>query len=167
MLKTLPPDQRPPENYVARGACPFECCRYGNWSILEDTDLVATPGSKRIVGKGKKGGRAVGLTGEVHVRPEPVVVLMDGDLPKDSIAFVLDYQGEGYGHVYTRGKVVTAFTVGYADYCFRLSASCWGETLVPSNEHKAPVWWVKVRLANGLIGWTDKADSFGDKDACG
>jgi hypothetical protein len=165
-LKGLPPDQKPPENYVAKGVCPFECCRYGNWPVLKDTDLVASPESKRVVGKAMKGSRAVGLTGEVHLKPEPVVVLVDGDLPKDSIAFVLDYVGEGFGHVYTRGRVVEV-SLGYADYCFRLSESCWGETLLPSSERKGQVWWVKVRLASGVTGWTDKADSFGDKDACG
>ena len=165
-LKKLPPDQKPSDNYIAKGVCPFECCRYGKWTVLEDTDLVAAPGSKRVVGKAKKGGRVVGITGEVHLKPEPVVVLLDGDLPKDSIAFVLDYEGEGYGHVYTRGRIIDVF-LGVADYCFRVSGSCWGETLLPSSERKEPVWWVKVRLANGVIGWTDQADSFGDKDTCG
>ena len=133
--------------------------------MLEDTELVAAPGSKRIVGKANKGGRAVGLTGEVHLKPEPVVVLTDGDLPKGSIAFVLDYGGEGYGHVYTKGKIVDTF-LGVADYCFRTSESCWGEFLFPTAKRNAQVWWVKVRLSNGVIGWTDKADNFRDTDAC-
>lgn len=166
-LKKLPNDQKPPDNYIAKGACPFECCRYGNWTVLEDTDLVAAPGSKRVVGRAQKGSRVVGLTGEVHLKPEPVVVLMGGgELPKDSIAFVLDYGGEGEGSVYTRGKVVHVF-LGVAEYCFRVSESCWGQTLAPVSERKKEVWWVKIRLPNGVIGWTDNADNFGDKDACG
>jgi hypothetical protein len=166
VLRRLPPGQKPPDHYIAKGVCPFECCQYRNWTVLKDTDLVAAPGSKLVVGKAKKGGRVVGLTGDVYLKPEPVVVLMNGDLPKDSIAFVLDYEGEGVGHVFTRGKIIDVF-LGVADYCFRVSESCWGETLLPSSERKEPVWWVKVRLANGITGWTDKADSFGDKDACG
>jgi len=128
--------------------------------------LVAAPGGKRVVGNAKRGARVVGLTGEVHLKPEPVVVLGDGDLPKGSIAFVLDYQGEGFGHVYTHGKIVSVF-LGYEDYCFRFSESCWGETLLPSSERKPQVWWVKVKLANGIIGWTDKPDNFDGKDGCG
>jgi hypothetical protein len=38
---------------------------------------------------------------------------------------------------------------------------------VPPSERKDPVWWVKVRLPNGVTGWTDKPDHFGNKDACG
>ena len=167
VLQKLPLAQRPPDQYVAKGACPFECCRYGNWTVLQDTDLVSEPDSARVVGHAKKGTRVVGLTGEVHLKPEPVIVLRDGELPKGSIAFVLDYAGEGEGSVYTRGKVVGAFVAGVAEYCFRVSEQCWGETLDPASERREPVWWVKVKLPNGVTGWTNKADSFGDKDACG
>jgi hypothetical protein len=163
ILNSMPATEKPPENYVAKGVCPFECCRYGNWSVLENTELVASPSSHRVVATARKGSRVVALTGEVLLRPEPVIVLTGGELPKNSIAFVLDYAGEGYGHVYTRGKVVETF-LAYAKYCFRPSESCWGETLVP--EEKEQVWWVKIRLANGIVGWTDKTDDFGDKDAC-
>jgi hypothetical protein len=175
-LSRMPASEKPPDNYVAKGACPFECCRYGNWTVLEDTDLVSSPGSSRVVGRARKGSRAVGLTGDVHLRPEPVVVLTapepDGvltadELPKNSIAFILDYTGEGYSHVYTHGKVVDVQThLSYAKYCYRPSKDCWGETLFPSKEKKEQIWWVKVRLFNGIVGWTDKTNNFGGQDAC-
>jgi hypothetical protein len=165
-LNALPASRRPPENYIAKGACPFECCRYGDWTVLEDTDLFAAPGASRLVGRAQKETRVWAVTGEVHLKPEPVVVLMAGDLPKNTIAFVLDYGGEGSGEVYTQGKVVSVL-LGYAEYCFRVSSTCWGETLLPSDARKEQVWWVKVRLSDGAVGWTDKADNFGNKDACG
>ena len=159
--------QRPPENYVAKNACPFECCTYREWTVGKDTDLVAAPGSTQVVGQARKGSRVKGLTGEVHLTPEPVYVLREGSgVPKDSIAFVLDNQGEGYANVWTRGNVVSVF-VGVAKYCFHPSESCWGETITPETPRKKPVWWVKVRLPNGVIGWTDHPDHFGNIDACG
>ena len=175
-LSRMPASEKPPDNYIAKGACPFECCRYGDWTVLEDTVLVSSPGSGRVVGRARKGSRAFGLTGEVHLRSEPVVVLTapesDGvltadELPKNSIAFILDNVGEGYGHVYTHGKVVVVSThLSYAKYCYRPSGSCWAETLLPSKERKEQIWWVKVRLRNGIVGWTDKTSHFGDMDAC-
>jgi hypothetical protein len=176
-LSRMPASEKPADNYVAKGVCPGECCRYGNWTVLEDTDLVSRPGSSRVVGRARKGSRAVGLTGEVHLTPEPVVVLAApeppmgvltaDELPKNSIAFILDYTGEGYSHVYTRGKVVEVLThLSYAKYCYRLSEHCWGETLFPSKERKEPIWWVKVRLPNGIVGWTEKTNNFGGQDAC-
>lgn len=178
-LSRMPASEKPPDNYIAKGVCPGEYCRYGNWTVLEDTDLVSSPGSSRVVGRARKGSRAVGLTGEVYLKPKPVVVLatpespMGGpvltadELPKNSIAFILDYTGEGFSHVYTRGKVVDVRTyLSYAKYCYRLSEDCWGETLFPSQEKKEQIWWVKVRLPNGIVGWTDKTNNFGGQDAC-
>ncbi len=165
-LNALPEGQRPPEQYIAEGVCPFECCRYGDWTVLDDTDLIAAPGTERVLGKAKKGTRVFAITGEVHLRPEPVEVLDDGELPKNTIAFVLDSEGEGYGHVYTRGKVISV-SLEYAEYCFHPSPSCWGETLSPPSQRRQQVWWVKIRLANGLVGWTDKVQNFGGNDACG
>ena len=169
LLKTLPAGEKPPDDYIAKGACPFECCRYGNWMATQDTDLVASPGSKRIVRKVRAGTRATGVTGEVHLKPEPVAVLTDvnSKLPKDSIAFILDYEGEGFGNVYSHGKVVHDVFFGYGEYCFRISKMCWGETLLPRTEQRQPVWWVEIRLPDGLIGWTDRPDNFDGKDACG
>jgi hypothetical protein len=147
--------QRPPENNVAKNTCPFECCTYREWTVEKDTDLVAAPGSTEVVGKARKGTRVKGLTGDVHLTPEPVyVVSATGGIPKDTVAFILDREGEGYGHVWTRGKVVSVF-VGVAKYCFRPSESCWAEEIEPDVARKKPVWWVKVRLANGVVGWTD------------
>ena len=178
ILNTMPPAERPPENYVATGACPFECCRFGDWTVLKATDVVAQPGSARVVGTAEKGTHVVAVTGEVHLRPEPVVVLKrsdalnrsdafrNGELPEGSIAFILDPEGEGIGHVYTRGRIVSVF-LGYADYCFRVSESCWGETLFPAKDRPPQVWWVKIQLANGIAGWTDKPEHFGGKDGCG
>lgn len=166
ILNRMPASEKPPDNYVAKGVCPFECCRYGNWTVLEDTYLLSSSGGSRVVGRARKGTHAVAITGEVHLRPEPVIVLTGGELPKNSVAFILDYAGEGYGHVYTRGKVIETF-LGYAEYCFRPSESCWGEAIWPSKERKGQIWWVKVRLPNGIVGWTNKTNNFGEKDTCG
>ncbi|HKD09392.1 MAG TPA: hypothetical protein VKB79_26035 [Bryobacteraceae bacterium] len=166
VVQRMPSNQKPPERYIAKGACPFECCRFGNWTALQDIDLIAAPDDHQVVGRAMKGSRVDALTGEVHLRPEPVLVLTnEGGLPRDSVAFALDYEGEGYRHVYTQGKVVSVFT-SVADYCFRPSEACWAETLDSREERREPVWWVKIRLSNGVTGWTDKADRFDGKDGC-
>ena len=85
----------------------------------------------------------------------------------EDIAFILDYAGEGFSHVYTQGKVVVVRTYSsYAKYCYRLSEACWGETLFPSKRKEEQIWWVKVRLPNGIVGWTDKTNNFDGQDAC-
>lgn len=39
---------------------------------------------------------------------------------------------------------------------------CWGEL---ERELKM-TWWVKIRAADGRVGWTDQAERFSGKDAC-
>lgn len=163
-LKHIPANERPPEHYIAKSACPFECCHFGNWTVLADTNLLARPGSQRIVGNVAKGGRVTALTGEVHLTPEPVVTLIDKPFVKDSIVFILDYLGEGYANIYANGKVVEAEAF-YRKYCFQPFEGCWGETILPQPVPQA-VWWIQVRLANGVVGWTNQSDHFGNKDSC-
>jgi len=163
-LKQLRANERPPEHYVAKNACPFECCRFGDWTVLASTNLVANPGSERVVGTALEGRRVTALTGEVHLTPEPVGVLIDRPFPKGSIVFVLDNLGEGYANVYTNGKIVQA-DASYAKYCFRPSEACWGETILPSVPEA--IWWIKIRLSNGVVGWSSQSNHFGNNDACG
>ncbi len=67
-------EPHPPEYYVAKHACPFECCQFGAWSVREDTTLYDRPGGAGVVGRVLKGERIQALTGEVHLRPLPVRV---------------------------------------------------------------------------------------------
>ena len=90
---------------------------------------------------------------------------VEGGPAKDSIAFALDYQGEGYRHMYMQGKIVS-IAAAIADYCFRISDACWAETLDSRDQRREPVWWVKIRLPNGIIGWTDQAAQFDGTDGC-
>lgn len=68
--------------------------------------------------------------------------------------------------MYTQGKVIST-SFGYEAYCFRPSVSCWGETILPESERGKRVWWVKIRLASGVVGWTKQTDNFGGMDGCG
>jgi hypothetical protein len=133
-LKDLPSSEKPSEDYIARGACPFECCQYRDWTVERDTDLVKSPDSHEVVGRAIKGSQVIGVTGEVHLKPVPIVVLIDYSqvFKKDTIVFALDYMGEGDGNVYTHGSIVSTF-FGFADYCFRPAGECWGEYLVPEK----------------------------------
>ena len=35
------------------------------------------------------------------------------------------------------------------------------------EEKAKPVWWVKIRLPGGAVGWSNEPDRFGNKDSCG
>ena len=173
-LATLGPTDRPSDSYVAEGACPFECCSYRKWSVLEDTPLVAMPGSRERVALARKDTHVQGLTGEVHVVPVPVGVVYPepaysptASIPKGAIVFLLDHLGEGIGRVWYKGQVHEMSTSGEVqEHCPHPGDGCWGEALNAGALMREADWWVKVRLEDGSEGWT-RDIHFGDIDACG
>ncbi len=164
---------RPPDDYVAWKACPFECCRFGTWSVLADTALYDRPGGTRVVGRAIKGERVEALTGEVHLRPLPVRVRYGppGGFPaaEGSIVFLLNYLGEGYGRVWVNGGIVDAEILSVQEHCAFPKAACWGEFVNPADagRERAGVWWVQVKTADGAAGWTKEVERFGGMDGCG
>lgn len=173
-LDALTANERPPADYVAKDVCPFECCTYTEWDVLEDTELVAVPQSIQVVGKAVKGTKVEGIRGEVHLRPTPVAVVFSGsgsrpeiDIRAGEIVFLLDHIGEGYRYAWHRGAVYSLRTVGKVqNHCPFPSKDCWGEFLLPENEQDDYAWWVRVRLPDGTEGWTAEVN-FGNIDACG
>lgn len=171
-LSAMPAAQRPPKVYVAKDSCPLECCRYGELELVaaKSVFVVAAPGSGRMVGLVAKGTRVVAIGGEVHFRPVPFVVL-GGPLPIATIAFVLDQDIEGFGRVFSRGKISRRQTGTLARYCYKVSANaddgCWGEFLEGPDALPKQVWWLMVKSSNGLTGWTNKPEAFNGLGNCG
>ena len=173
-LAALGSAARPPDAYVSKGACPFECCSYGRWSVLEDTPLVKRPGSLDRVALARKGTHVEGVTGEVHTIPVPVGVVHakpaygpSASIPKGTIVFLLEPLGEGYAHVWHEGRTHEMETFEQVkEHCPHPNDTCWGEVLEAGALRREADWWVKVRLQDGLEGWT-RDIHFGDIGGCG
>ncbi len=165
-------EPHPPELYVAKNACPFECCTFRSWSVTADTVLYDKPNGTKVVGRAVKGTRATGLTGEVHLRPAPVIVRFpnpEGFRAKPgTIVYLLNYTGEGHGVVWHNGKLVDGEVMSVAEHCPNPEAECWGEFVnsEDAGSQRKHEWWVKVRTSKGVVGWTKQSDNFGDKDSC-
>lgn len=162
---------RPPDEYVARDACPFECCVYREWTVEERTELFDDVAGSSVVAVVESGDRVEGLTGQVHVTPSPVGVVHPPAwyaLEPGDIFFLLDYVGEGFYHVWVDGEVrELELDTAVRGYCPIPAEDCWGERLADTSRAEASTWWVKVRTSGGLVGWTDRSDRFGNIDACG
>ena len=145
-------EQKPPNVYVDKGACPFECCTYREWVARTDVTLLDSPNGKSVVGRIKKGERVLALTGEVHSVPLRIIAQQDyhdaGVKAGDTI-YILHYEGEGYYKVWHGGNVVDV--EGFS-----------GEAAQPKS-----TWWVQLKTRSGAIGWTVEHGNFGNKDACG
>ena len=172
-LAALPPERRPPQDYTATGACPSECCKFQTWDVLADTVLYDRPNGEQAVGRVNKGDKIEGLTGEVHIRPIPVAVRLTPEyasVPKaGSIVFLLDHLGEGIGRVWHEGKVIELDVAGNIhEHCPFPAERCWGEYIEePPGEEHWGIWWVKVKTAEGVTGWTKDNEHFGNIDGRG
>jgi hypothetical protein len=166
-LEALDPAARPPERYVAEGACPFECCSYREWSVLETTSLYDAPFGSASVGTVSEGSKVKGVTGEVHLRPVPVAVIHDRPpLSRGEIIFVLDYLGEDF-YSYWRNGEIAENELWADEFCLRPSRDCWAEYIEAPEMREDPQWWILIETADGVRGWTDRPEHFGNKDACG
>ncbi len=172
-LDDMPSNRKPPSPYIAKDACPFECCLFRTWDVLADTVLFDKPNSQTVVGHIRKGEKVEGLTGEVHIRPIPVVVRHPpgySEIKAGSIVFLLDRLGEGIGRVWVKGKVFELSVSGdIQEHCPFPDKRCWGEYLrpVPTPEALWGVWWVQVRTQDGVLGWSKDRDQFGNMGGCG
>ena len=144
--------QKPPNIYIDKGACPFECCTYREWVARTDVTLLDSPKGKKVVGRIKKGERVMALTGEVHSVPLRVIALqddLDAGVKAGDTIYILHYEGEGYYKVWHDGKVVDV------------------ENFSDKAKQPKATWWVKLKTRSGAIGWTVEHGNFGNQDACG
>jgi hypothetical protein len=163
----------PSKRYVAKPACPFECCRFGQWVATEGVVLYDRPGGSTEVGRVAKGEKVVAVTGEVHLEPIPVLVRFASPFgfsaQVGSIVFLLDRKGEGTGNIWVNGKIVNGEQMWIRNICRLASRECWGEYVVPEDAKKVEQeseWWVSIRMRSGEVGWTKEARKFNGFAGC-
>ena len=142
----------PEELLVRRGACPFECCTYGDWTARAPYHVYA---AERDTGEPlftiPAGTTFHADSGNVHITGSALVAVADSVRDGDYWAFgagdtllVLDYIGEGHYNVWHDGEV-------------RDVEGFWGAERMPLvaellGQYEAQ-WWVHVTLTDGRTGW--------------
>lgn len=158
---TVAHGQRAPRvPYVDKGACPFECCTYREWTVEMPTfarrDMSdASP----VIFRMNKGEKVKGLTGTVITTRAGIVRVLKNTklgnvrLTRGDNLYLLTYLGEGMSKIWYKGRI---FEDQPQD-----------ETLFKQIRRPTDIWWVKVRNRRGRIGWSREPDNFGNKDKCG
>lgn len=160
----------PPAEYIDKGACPFECCVYRDWTVESDTVAYAVPDkSAKVIGLLKAGAIVQAITGEVHSIPTRFVVNRPHAAYKPGdVLWVYTYLGEGHFKVWRDGAMQEE-DLGFSPYGGSAGArcenkeQCWGQL----EKELTFTWWVKVRTKEGREGWSNRPEHFGNKDACG
>ena len=161
---------KPPAIFIDKGACPFECCTYRKWTTAKATVayIRSDKGSRRI-GTFKAGSDVVGLTGEVRTIPGRFVILKEhGKYKPGDVLWVYTPLGEGMYKVWFNGAMQTEeleFMSGPFEQSLPRcedTPDCWGKL----EKDMQVRWWVKIKSADGWVGWTDETDNFRHIDAC-
>jgi hypothetical protein len=172
--------QEPPLPYVDRGACPFECCQYGDWVarrrvVVREFYDEHRPGVKlsRQVSVIQVAAHVVAMTGVVvttragrmrvleplsvsvysksfPTKPAETLKLAAGD-----ILYKLHESGEGAFVGWFKGRVLE-----------EVDGSTFGSAV---QQETAPqtTWWAQVRTHDGAFGWVRAEQNFDNQDRCG
>ena len=160
----------PTKAEIIRGACPFECCTYTNWTATKASPLWPTPDANgESLGRIKAGDSVLALTGEIHARPIQFLVQKEKTpFHTGDVLWVYDYRGEGLFNVRFK-DILQVVDLGFSPYgstaaerCETASPACWGTLASPLK----PVWWVQVKTRQGLTGWINQPNNFDGKDSC-
>jgi hypothetical protein len=169
---------RPTAPLRVDGACPFECCGYGEWTTTEETTVYSRAGDSTAV--------AFTLPAKTKITAETGFVLLhelgaavvtkpmelwrlDAEAtarpiaPGDTVV-VLDYIGEGH------------YGVWFADSIFQFDGSSFfmeGEgkddaTVTLLKEPRSD-WWVRIVTSDGKSGWLwmERTAQMDGSDYCG
>lgn len=161
----------PPLPFVVEDACPFEGCVFRSW-VVGRRVAVRRQRSKTapIAFTVNRWDWVRAVTG-VFITYEPVLVRFTRDtnvpVPRRSgeTLQVLEYIGEGFGTIWFDGQAVEQadLTNIYNGICRSSPDSCDGHI----ERRGRSEWWVQVENADGVLGWTNDTDAFGNKDAYG
>jgi hypothetical protein len=155
------------------GACPFECCAYGDWTTTGESTLYEEPDPASARWTVPAGTRLEAVSGFVVLTEIGVAVARDtirmfAEYGAERLAaagdtlFLLDNVGEGFRRVWHQGSVLQTDAVsGFVS-----------EGSVPAAEilsQPLQEWWAQARALDGRAGWLwmDHTPRMEGADACG
>jgi hypothetical protein len=150
------------------GACPFECCQYGEWTAsLSQRAYKSSSRESGLTFTIRPGEQVNAMTGLVITRKAGIVIVRKqttfGEItvPAGEKLFVLHRSGEGVALFWYNGATHSGEV--YAEEVHKGNATYpWDVLSVPETE-----WWVKVKNKSGETGWVLNPRGFRGMDACG
>ncbi len=178
-----------PLPYIIEGACPFECCTYGDWSAEERIPVYSSQGdTSQLLFHLENGVTFQALTGNVVVLETGLVGVHESyelygyyspennsylkkpirqPVTAGDTLLVLNYLGEGEWNVWFQGNIYQedGMKWRFGRYPEDRPADEVPATLVKQPETE---WWVKIETPEGKEGWIlMKNAKVSGNDACG
>jgi hypothetical protein len=172
--------QPPPEPFIDREVCPFECCTYRTWTALAPIPVYGREAAAgHPVWTLERGEQFLAQGGNVHLSRVGVAVVVDTfsllglqdtirptHVDAGDSLFVLSFLGEGSYRIWYRGRVWISGELWPGE---REDTAKW-HSRYPTKLIREPIahWWVRIRGRSGRSGWILMDDAPVDgADACG
>jgi len=160
---------RRPEVYVEQGGCPFECCTYREWWAAESTPVLASPSAGAAqVRMLKKGEHVKAITGFVRTRAAEFIVTRNKGRYHAGDTIWSTLSRRGFFLVWFKGRMSEEdlVSVRMAEFGNQMPGRL-EELLGHLKAEHSSEWWIKLRLRDGRIGWTNRGHDYKNSDACG
>ena len=142
-----------------QGTCPGEYCQYREWHVKQAVTVYDSwKAGRRAVAQLAAGDKVTGVTGMV-ITLKPGLIRMDRDLPEQHLKrgdtiLTYGFSSEGFSAVWFQGRYQRDFDISFTK---------WPDGSGCGNGHCAAtfvdlgkvLWWAKVRLASGRMGWVE------------
>ena len=145
--------------YYDWGACPYEGCRYRQWTAHQSVTVFDTwKKGRQPIAQVAKDEAVTGLSGVV-ITYKPGLIRLDRDLPEADLLrgdtiLTYAYQGEGFAAVWFKGKYHDSFDISFAK--LPDGTGCGGAHCAATYiDLGAKSWWANVKLKSGLTGWVE------------
>lgn len=163
---------RPKAPIVMPGACPFECCHYGDWKLRGAATVRSRPSDNAPKSFGLKRGQAVfadsgfvqiDTIGMVVLRTSHVDAMYHTPYGAGDTLLVLNYVGEGQYDAWWHG-----YSIQTESFWDSLGQTPGPRTVGSVVRNMSMRWWAQIRDSRGRRGWVDmyKVKASG-VDACG
>lgn len=181
--------QVPPHPFIVKGACPFECCHYGEWEARQRIPVYSSQrDTTQLLFNLENGEAFQAKTGNVFVLEPGLVSIHESyglygyyspendtylkkpirkSVPKGDTLFVLNYMGEGVWNVWYQGNIYQedGMQWRFGRYPEKRSADEVSATFLKKPETE---WWVKISTSAGKTGWILMNDTkVSGNDGCG
>ena len=151
-------------------ACPFEGCTFRKWVVAHDSPIVSSwKNDRKLVSTLKKWEVVTGLTG-VHITNEPDRIQVFKPIPElrlhpGDIVLRYMYHGEGFADIWTKGQWKKDYDCSFITE--KDGSGCLRDCPAKVISEGRKAWWVRLKTAQGSIGWAKVEDQFDCMDSLG
>ena len=156
-----PAQTSPKLPFYAWNVCPGEGCHWGIWTARSTTPVYDSWRGQHQIATLKSGDRVAGITG-VNVTVKPGVLRIDSNLPAQGLksgdtVLTYTYYGEGEADIWYHGRLHSRFDISFARWPD--GTGCTNSCSATYLSLGRQVWWSKVKLPSGQVGWIDMTDA--------